>query len=235
MKHSSTTRKTPTHGKIPMKHNKSSLAKILILTLGLSVAGLLNDSARAATDTWAGSAGSTDWNQATWTGGNATPLTGDSLTFTSANASTGTTLTNTLATSFNFGTITFNSGALAYTMTGNNFNLTTGITNSGTNLETFSETGGLNLSSAAETFTLGAGNGGNVSITTGVTNTANAVQTLTVNGAGGLLTLGSYALSNNGTNRIDVINGTGNVTITGALPMAEQPRRAVSLTAAPAR
>jgi autotransporter-associated beta strand protein len=50
-----------------------------------------------------------------------------------------------------------------------------------------------------------------------MTNTSNAVQTTTVNGAGNTLVLGGYELSNNATNRIDVITCTANVTITGAV------------------
>ncbi len=51
-----------------------------------------------------------------------------------------------------------------------------------------------------------------------MTNTSNAVQTTTVNGVGFTLALGGgYALSDNGTSRINVITGTGNVTITGAV------------------
>ncbi len=203
-----------------MKNLQTSRAVCAKLLSQLSFAAafaifLSGQSVQAASDTWVGSAGSADWNQATWTGGNVTPVSGDSLVFTGANASSSTTLTNTLATSFNFGTITFNAGALAYTMTGNTFNLTTGITNSGTNLETFSETGGLNLSSTTETFNVSPTGG--ISITTGVKNTFNGVQTITANGAGGTLTLGSYALSNNATARTDIINGSGNVVISGAV------------------
>ena len=51
-----------------------------------------------------------------------------------------------------------------------------------------------------------------------MTNTSNAVQTTTVNGPGFTLALGGgYALSDNGTSRINVITGTGNVTINGAV------------------
>ena len=179
-------------------------------------------SAQAGTgnDTWQGSAGSTDWaTPGDWTTGSANkpPATGDSLIFTSANASSSATLTNSLTTSaFNIGTITFNAGAIAYTMTGNTFTLTSGITNSSSNLQTFSNTGGLSTSSATETFNVSSSGG--IAITTGLINTDAGAQTLTVNGAGGLLTLGGYTLENSGsTARTDVINGTGNVAINGAV------------------
>ncbi len=177
---------------------------------------LLPASGRAAIDTWTGSAGSTDWlTSANW---NTLPVSGDSLTFTNANASSSATLTDTLTSSaFNIGTITFNSGSVAYTMTGNTFTMTGGITNSSTNLETFSNTGGLSASSAAETFT-GTTGGGNITITNGLTNTFGGAQTLTANGAGSLLTLGGYTLANGGSNAVtDVITGTGNVTIGGVI------------------
>ena len=55
-----------------------------------------------------------------------------------------------------------------------------------------------------------------------LTNTAGAANTLTVNngtGTGGTtaLKLGGYALSNSATSYTDVINGSGNVNITGAV------------------
>ena len=193
---------------------------------------LAAQSVSAATDTWTGSAGSTDWLTGADWGGTA-PSSGDSLIFTSANASSSNTLTDTLTSSaFNIGTITFNSGSPAYTMTGNAFTLTGGITNNSTSLETFSNTGGLDASSAAETFAVTSGG---ITITNGLINTFAGAQTLTVNGAGNLLTLGGYTLENNATTAApDVITGAGNVTINEISPAELEPV-VPSPTAAPAR
>ncbi len=156
--------------------------------------------AQAATDTWAGSAGNTDWNQATWTGGNATPVSGDSLVFTSANASGSNTLTDTLtSSSFNIAGITFNSGALAYTMTGNAFALTGNITNSSTSLETINNA---ISTTAVRTVTMTSG-GGNVTLGGNISGTG-----------GGLTTAGTGTLTLSGTNSY---TGTTTVGATGIL------------------
>lgn len=142
-----------------------------------------NDSAMAAVKTWAGSAGSTDWiTGANW--GGTAPVSGDSLTFTSANASASNLLTNTLTTSaFNIAGITFNAGSSAYTLTGNDFALTGNVTNSSTNLQTINDNVAM---TAVRTFTMttGGGNitmGGNLSGTGGGITTAGA-GTLTLSG-----------------------------------------------------
>ena len=122
--------------------------------------GILTGSARATIDTWAGSAGSTDWLTAgnwNYSSGNGPVVTGDSLVFTSSNASSSTTLTDALTnSSFNIGDITFNAGALAYTMSGNAFALTGNITNNSNSLEIINNA----ISEAStETFTTSS-NGG---------------------------------------------------------------------------
>jgi autotransporter-associated beta strand protein len=111
--------------------------------------------------------------------------------------------------------ITFNAGSPAYTMTGNTFNLTAGITNNSSNLQTFSNTGGLTQSvSVTDTVTAAGG----ITITNGLTETGSSGLGLTVNGAGGLLTLGSLTLNSGATAAVtDTIAGTGNVTINGAV------------------
>ena len=79
----------------------------------------------------------------------------------------------------------------------NNLNLGNGaITNAGNRTITFNGTG--------TTLTMGGT----------MTNTSGASQTTTVNGAGNTLSLGGHTLGNGFTN---VINGTGNVNITGAI------------------
>jgi autotransporter-associated beta strand protein len=89
-------------------------------------------------------------------------------------------------------------GNFAFTGT-NDLNLGTGaVANSGSRTIT--------LSGSGKTLTLGA-----------MTNTLAGANTMTVNGAGNTLVVGSYALSNSATNYIDVIAGSANVTISGAV------------------
>ena len=92
----------------------------------------------ASTDTWVGSAGSTNLATATnwtYTSGSGPVGTGDSLVFTSANASTSGTLTDTLANPIAI-SITFNSGAISYTLTGNTLEDYAGWSDQSTNVET---------------------------------------------------------------------------------------------------
>ena len=171
-------------------------------------------------DTWQGSAGSSDWLTGTdWAGSstNKPPISGDSLVFSSTNLSTSGTLTNTLTTSaFNINGITFNASAIAYTMTGNTFNLTSGITNNSNNTQTFANTGGL-TESTGYTFTMGTGGTGAITISGGLTNTSGGAVTNTVNGAGTTLTLGGFNVNTGGNRIVSIINGSGNVLITGTI------------------
>ncbi len=189
----------------------SSLFRLVVV---LGSAAALSTSAFAAS-TWTGSAGSTDWNLAANWGGTL-PVSGGTLTFGTANASSSSTLTNTFANGFSFGGITFSTGTTtAYVMMGDTINLSAGITNSGNALETFSETGGI-TNSASSTFTVSSAGG--LSITTGLTDSATGALTTTVNGSGGTLTLGSFTLNSGASAAVtDIINGSGNVSITGAV------------------
>jgi len=97
-----------------------------------------NPQALAATDTWVGSAGSTDLaNAANWTfsTGSGPVATGDELIFTSTNNSASTTLTDTLAANTGV-SLFFQAGALAYTLTGNSLEDYAGFTDDSTNVET---------------------------------------------------------------------------------------------------
>jgi fibronectin-binding autotransporter adhesin len=119
----------------------------------------------ATTDTWVGNT-STAWATGTNWSPSAVPLTGDSFIFGAAGSS-GTALNNNLAVGFNVAGITFNSGASAYTVTGNSFNLTGNITNNSTSLQTFNNP--LTLSAAAHTITTTTG-GGNITLGPGSIN-----------------------------------------------------------------
>jgi fibronectin-binding autotransporter adhesin len=171
---------------VPTSQNRRPIRRVSSQRVALAAAALtgLVSNAWAAGATWTGSAGSTDWiTPANW--GGTAPVTTNSLIFTSVNASSSNTLTNTLtSTSFNVAGITFNSGALAYTMTGNAFGLTTGITNSGSTLETINDAMTLG---GAVTFTTTTG-GGNITLAGAMTEGANAITKL---GAGTLILSGA--------------------------------------------
>jgi autotransporter-associated beta strand protein len=184
--------------------------------LALAFAGFASTTAHAATDTWQGTAGSTDWaTDANWTYSTGSAIaSGDSLVFTSANASASTTLTNTLATTFNVAAITYNSGALSYTMTGNAFNLPGGITNNGSNLQTINND--ITLTNAAHVFSAASGD-----ITLGGAISGTTIPTVTFSGAG-TTTLSGTNTFNTKAGRFSalLVGGTGatpgNVSITGA-------------------
>jgi len=98
-----------------------------------------NPQALAETDTWQGSAGSTDLaTAANWTyssGGSGPVASGDALVFTNSNNSTTTTLTDTLASNIRI-SITWAAGALGYTLTGNSLQDNAGWADNSTNIET---------------------------------------------------------------------------------------------------
>ncbi len=199
-----------------MKIPKHTISSSTFRTFGLVLAGAILTSlpASAATRTWQGSGGSTDWA----TGANwavAIPVSNDSLIFTSANASPSNMLTNTLTSSATtIVNITFDAGSPAYTMTGNTFRLNSVDNNSGA-LQTFSNTGG--LLSNATTMTFNA-TSGNIEITSGYGLMNGSNKTLTVNG--GTLTLGSLdlmATGAGGSARTTEINGSGNLIVSGVV------------------
>jgi autotransporter-associated beta strand protein len=99
----------------------------------VSVYGI--ESAHAANDVWTG-ATNAYLNASNWTGNNP-PVSGDTLVFTSANAS-GPALNNNFSAGFVFGGLTFNSGSPAYTISGNSFNLSGNLNNNATALQTIS-------------------------------------------------------------------------------------------------
>jgi autotransporter-associated beta strand protein len=184
--------------------------------------------AHAATNTWAGSAGSADWaTAANWSVGSITS--GDALVFTSANASASNTLTNTLATSFTAAGITFNSGALGYTMTGNAFNLSAALANNASGVtEAFNNDVVLTNTGATSTWTLASGttttfNGGLTSsanirtVWWGASATASS-GTINLNGAANLTFGGSNfsALILRGNGTVLNVGSTGSLTVSSA-------------------
>jgi autotransporter-associated beta strand protein len=141
---------------------------------------------------------------------NYAPTDGDSLIFAGT-----TRLTNTNNTLTGIGSITFNSGAGAFMLSGNALTVSGGITNNAANAQTV----GMNLSlSAAQQFNAASGdltvsgavaNGGNLLTVTGSSNTtlSNAVS-----GAGGLTKTSSGLLTMSGNSSYSggtTVNGTG--------------------------
>jgi autotransporter-associated beta strand protein len=128
-----------------------------------------------STRTWSSTTTNVLWSVAgNWTSGTA-PVANDSLAF---NATTGsTTLTNDMTAATQFNGITFNSGASAYTLTGNQITLGGAVTNNSANLQRLSLPLAL---SATQTF-----------------NAASGGLTLSgvVSGAGGLAKTGTATLN----------------------------------------
>jgi hypothetical protein len=130
-------------------------SKLFALTVLLSASALDNT---PAADTWTGNS-STQWNAAgNWTGGNAPPNSGDALIFDGSN----TTSNNNFTTTYIVNSITFNSTAGAFSITGHNISLKAGITDNSTSTETigFSSTSNfttnesMNVSSATGSLVL---------------------------------------------------------------------------------
>jgi autotransporter-associated beta strand protein len=175
-------------------------------TIKLLVAGLLvmavfalsGGTAQAAADTWTGAA-SANWSDHNWTGGNNPPQTGDSLIFTNATGVGGTALNNNLTTSsFNLAGITYNSGAAAFTVSGNLFNLNGPVANNSTNLQIINDSFSM---TAVQTFTTTSG-GGNLTLGGSISGTG-----------GGITTAGSGTLTLSGANSFTGMTTVGGGTI----------------------
>lgn len=94
-----------------MNHSSvKSLVAVLVAAAGLLLGA---QSAQASARTWSG--GANNVNLSTSGNWDTTPISGDSWTFTSANGSQGLTLNNDFS-GFSVAGITFNSGALQFTI-----------------------------------------------------------------------------------------------------------------------
>jgi autotransporter-associated beta strand protein len=201
------------------------------LAATLLAAALTAATAHAATDTWQGSVTDADWaTNGNWTYSTGSAIaSGDALVFTSANASASTTLTNTLATTFTAAGITFNSGALGYTMTGNAFNLSGALVNNASGVtEAFDNDVVLTNTGATQAWTLDSGttttfNGSLTSsanirtVWWGASATASS-GTINLNGATNLTFGGANfsALVVRGNGTVLNVGGTGSLTVSSA-------------------
>ena len=188
-------------------------AFLLTATVGLLALFACNPKANAAVSTWVGSSGTSDWATAADWGGTAL-ASGNSIIFTSTNNSTTTpanTITDDEAAGWTVAGITFNSGALAYTLTGNSFALTGGITNSSTNLETINDAMTM---TGVQTITMTAGGGnvtlaGNISGAGGFTTATSGTLTLSgSNSYAGLTTVGASTTLQLQANAGNTVSGT---------------------------
>ena len=143
-----------------MNNNKPTKHRLHLYALFASL-GLSATAQAAGTDTWVSSPTTADWSTAgNWTagtGGSTPPVAGDSLAFGST---TGTTLVNDLTAGTSFAALTFNSGASAYTLTGNALTLTGNVTNNSSAVQTINLNTTLSASSGFNTFVGNNADGG---------------------------------------------------------------------------
>ena len=211
---------THRHASLPKSpfNTRAFLRRALLSVPAAASAALLfaGHSAKAASDAYATDATSGNFSTSftlgtttPTTGGTSSPASGDALYF--GTETTGTVTPNNDLTGVSFAGITFNSGASAFTIGGNTFTLTGGITNNSTSLETFTTSSGALTQANSQTYTLGGG----ITITNGLTITGGNNTTLTANGAGSTLTLGGLNVNTSISRLGTIVNGSGNVNITG--------------------
>lgn len=192
--------------------NSRSSRPLRLLTSLLAVSLLASPSLFAAVKTWNGAGADDYWSDGANWGGTAPELTGDDLRFA---GSTRLTPANDL-TGASFGFLVFNSGAGAFTLSGNSITLTGNITNSSTSLQTINLD--LILNVATETINTASGDiiiGGNISETGGT-------RALTKSGTGSLTLSGA----NTYTGTTTVSGGT--LTLSGGSAIADTGAVAVS-------
>lgn len=142
--------------------------------------GLAGPAAQAANKTWDSGGGDANWTTAANWDADAAPVANDVLFF-----GTGTRLTpnNNFAANTQFNGITFNTGAAAFTLTGNAINLAGDVNDLSTNLQRINH--GLNLTATRTMNVVAGGNlqvGGVIGQTAAAGLTKNGAGTLTLNG-----------------------------------------------------
>jgi hypothetical protein len=204
-----------------------ALSRNMATLLCVGALGAVGQSAFAVNTTWLGNTDANFSTLANWSTG-ATPNLNTPIF--GAAGSSGTALNNDIS-SATYGGITFNSGASAFTISGNSFSLTGNLTNNSSSLQTINT--GFALGGTARTFVGGTGGlslGGTITSSNAILTTTGAIAltgSTTVDGAAGsnvgYVTLGnnigaantaSVTLSSGGSL---TINGTTNATKPNAI------------------
>jgi len=224
-----------------------------VLAKGVLVVALLFGSRlQATTSTWNGAGGTVNWSTAANWGGTAT-ANGNNLIFGGT-----TRLANTNNTLTGIGSLTFNSSAGAFVLSGNALTIASGVTNSSTNLETvsialtltasqtWSATSGnlsfaaVNLSNSAanNTLTVNGGNAtsitgiianGGTSTTSGLTYSGSNTLDLTgVNTYGGATTISSGTLQVGGSGSLGSGSYAGAIANSGTLQYSSSAAQTLS-------
>ena len=117
-----------------MKINQGNLVKLMVVA-ALAL-GALSCGAMAQSVTWTGTGAGVGWSDSNnWLTSGTTPNEGDQLVFGGV---VGLSSSNDVSDNFTYSSITFNSGAGAFTLTGSSVGLTGGITNNSANAQTLS-------------------------------------------------------------------------------------------------
>ena len=121
-------------GDIIMKINQGNLVKLMVVA-ALAL-GALSCGAMAQSVTWTGTGAGVGWSDSNnWLTSGTTPNEGDQLVFGGV---VGLSSSNDVSDNFTYSSITFNSGAGAFTLTGSSVGLAGGITNNSANAQTLS-------------------------------------------------------------------------------------------------